>query len=97
MHPLGSIGRYRNTSPLLERSAGPDHSQGQKGLQLAGDHRRHPAVRMEGHVSAGVALEQGAAREDPRQVGREAVLENFHHEAHEGHEVGILSDNNSEK
>ena len=42
---------YRDSAPLLERSAGSDHSQGQKGLQLARDHRRYTALRVEGHIS----------------------------------------------
>ena len=40
-----------------------------KGLQLARDHRRDAAVRVEGDVSAGVALEQGAARENSGKMG----------------------------
>ena len=61
----------RDHPPVLERPAGPDHSERQEGFQLAHDHRCMPAFRMDGKLPA-------------RRRNRRGVPEEFNGEVAEG-------------
>jgi hypothetical protein len=60
-----------NHPPVLERPAGPHHSEEQEGFQLAHDHRCMPAFRMDGKLPA-------------RRRNRRGVSEEFNEEVEEG-------------